>query len=76
MIRYFFDCVATDRSLYDYKGSEFPNLEAARDFAEAMAQNLRDSLNNEWIAWSIDVRSAEGKRLITLPIGHAVPIAA
>ncbi len=68
MVRYFFDCIATDQSLYDYKGSEFPSPESARDFAEAMAQNLRDSLNKEWSAWSIDVRNAEGKRLITLPI--------
>jgi len=76
MVRYFFDYVTTNQSLYDYKGSEFRNPDAARDFAEAMAQDLRDSLNNEWSGWSIDVRNAEGGQLLTSPIGSSAQIAA
>jgi hypothetical protein len=76
MTRFFFDCIAQDRSLHDYQGTEFGNPEGAIEFAEAMAGVMRDSLVGEWRSWTIEVRTAEGKKLAALAVGAASPIAA
>jgi hypothetical protein len=76
MMRYFFDYRATEKILYDYQGAEFHSSQSAIEFAEATAQHLRDSLAGEWSSWSIEVRSPEGKKFLSLPIGAAASIAA
>jgi hypothetical protein len=75
-MRFFFDCKAKDHSLYDYQGSEFPSVQGAIEFAETTAQMLRNSLTGEWSCWSIEVRDTVGKKILSLPIGAATPIAA
>ncbi len=76
MARFFFDYRTKDRSLYDYRGDEFERPESAIEFAQATAQVLTNSLSGDWVGWSIEVRSAEGKRFGSLTIGNAAPIAA
>jgi PleD family two-component response regulator len=69
MKRFFFDYATKDQSLYDYQGEEFLNSADALDFAEATAQALKNSLNGDWIDWTVQVRSAEGAKYFSLPIG-------
>jgi hypothetical protein len=75
-MRFFFDYTTKDQSLYDYQGNEFRNSQNAIEFAEAMAQFLRDSLTGEWSGWSVEVRNAEGKKFFSLPVGGSASIAA
>jgi hypothetical protein len=76
MRRFFFDYRTDDQSLYDYCGHEFISSQSAIDFARATVQVLQHSLAGGWDGWSIEVRNAEGKKFIALPIGTAGPIAA
>ena len=76
MKRFFFDYTTNDHSLYDYCGHEFVSLQSAIDFAQATVQVLQHSLAGGWNGWSIEVRNAEGKKFVALPIGSAGPIAA
>ena len=75
MTRCFFDYTTKDTSLYDYQGLEFPNSQGAIEFAEAVVEDLKHSLIGEWSNWSIEVRNAEGKKLLSLSVGTAPPIA-
>jgi len=67
-MRLFFDYMTEDQSLYDYHGNEFRTSECALDFAEATAQDLRNSLTEEWNGWSIEVRTPEGIKLFSIPV--------
>jgi hypothetical protein len=76
-MRYFFDYTNNERSLYDYQGDEFLSSKDAFEFAEATAQALKNSLNGEWVGWSVEVRNAEGRKFFSLPVLPAPnPIAA
>jgi Domain of unknown function (DUF6894) len=76
MKRFFFDYTTEDQSLYDYCGHEFVSMQSAIDFAQETVQVLQHSLAGGWNGWSIEVRNAEGKKFVALPIGTAGPIAA
>jgi two-component system, chemotaxis family, chemotaxis protein CheY len=65
-VHFFFDYTTRDKSLRDYQGHEFPNSEAACDFAEAIAQTFKNSLNSTWSDWFIEVRDAEGTKYFSL----------
>ena len=69
MKRYFFDLRTTDQSLYDYQGDEFLNSQAAGQFAEVMALDLKHRPDGKWAEWSVEVRNAEGQMFFTIPIG-------
>ncbi len=71
MKRFFFDYMTNDQSLYDYRGSEFPNLQSAVEFALETEQVLKHSLSDAWSGWSIHVRNAEGKEMFSLPVGRS-----
>lgn len=75
-MRFFIDYTAEGKSLYDYQGEEFLSSNDALDFAEATAQALQNHLGGIWKGWSVEVRSAEGKKFFSLPIDGAAPIAA
>ena len=68
-MRFFFDYKAKHRSIYDYNGSNFRNSEDAFDFAELTAQLLKNSLNGDWIGYSVEVRDAVGKKYFSIPVG-------
>lgn len=74
-MRLFFDYATKDRSLYDYHGNEFRTSEGALDFAQAIAQDLRNSLSGEWDNWSIEVWTPEGKKLVSIPVASTGPSA-
>jgi hypothetical protein len=68
MTRFFFDYTAKEQSLLDYGGHEFRSSQAAIEFAEAIAQDLKHSLTENWLGWSVEVRNANGMRLLSLPV--------
>lgn len=70
-MRFFFDYVREDRSLFDYRGEEFHSSDSAINFAEAIVQDLKQSLSADWNGWSLEVRNVAGKKLLTLPIGDS-----
>lgn len=76
MKRFFFDYTTKDRSLYDYQGDVFLSQNDAFEFAQATAQSLKNSLASEWLGWSVEVRNAEGRKLFSLPVDVASPLAA
>ena len=48
MTRFFFDYTAKEQSLLDYGGHEFRSSQAAIEFAEAIAHDLKHSLTENW----------------------------
>ena len=68
MTRFFFDYTAKEQSLLDYGGHEFRSPQAAIEFAEAIAHDLKHSLSENWRGWSVEVRNAMGMRLLSLPV--------
>lgn len=67
-MRIFFDYRTMDQSLFDYQGEEFRSPEGAIEFAEAIAQDLKNSLSSDWIGWWIEVRNAEGVKLYSVEV--------
>jgi hypothetical protein len=76
MMRFFFDYTTHNQSLYDYSGDEFPSCQSAIEFALTTAQVLNHSLAREWAGWSIEVRSADGQKVFSLPVGASASLAA
>jgi hypothetical protein len=66
--RYFFDYTAKDESLLDYRGHEFRTIQGAIEFAHAIVQDLNHSLCTKWIGWSVEIRNAEGKKFLSVPV--------
>jgi hypothetical protein len=69
MTRFFFDYTTKEQSLLDYGGHEFRSPQAAIEFAEAIAHDLKHPLTENWLGWSVEVRNAHGMRLHSLPVG-------
>jgi hypothetical protein len=76
MTRYFFDITRRGQALYDYKGDEFRNAEHARQYAEAIALDLKQRLNGEWAGWAVEIRNATNQKLLSLPVATPELIAA
>lgn len=70
-MRFFFDYVTRSQSLYDYQGDEFRSAQAAIAFAGFIAEDLKHRLSGEWNDWRLEVRSAEGATLLSLPVESA-----
>jgi hypothetical protein len=68
MTRFFFDYATQGQSLYDYRGDEFRNLDAAMEHAAVIAENLKFSLNSHWTGWWVEVRNEEGAKLSSVPV--------
>ena len=68
MTRFFFDYATQGQSLYDYRGEEFRNIDAAVEHAAVIAENLKFTLSGQWMGWWIEVRNAEGAKLSTVPV--------
>ena len=76
-MRYFIDYTAEGKSLYDYQGEEFLSSSDALDFAQATAQALQNHLGGIWQGWTVEVRSADGKKHFSLLIdNNMTPVAA
>ena len=68
MTRFFFDYRTSNQALYDYGGQEFKSVQSAEEFAHMIVQDLSYSLTSDWHGWSVEVRNAEGNRLLSLPV--------
>lgn len=68
MTRFFFDLKKQGQSLLDYRGHDFRSSNAAMEFAEAIALDLRHCLTNSWNGWSVEVRNAQGMRFASLQV--------
>jgi len=68
-MRFFFDYRSADQSLYDYQGHEFSTSEAAIEFGEALADNLRQSLGNEWVGWRVEVLAPDVRNFCSFTVG-------
>jgi hypothetical protein len=75
-MRFFFDYRTRDQAIYDYGGDYFQNLQSAIEFAAAIAEDLKNSLTENWNGWSIEVRNAEGMKLSSISIEAAGSLAA
>lgn len=75
-MRFFIDYKAEGESLYDYQGEEFLSSDDALDFAQSTVLALKNNLSGLWKGWSVEVRSAEGKKYFSLPIDSSAPHAA
>jgi hypothetical protein len=69
---YFFDIVGHGRSELDYTGRLLPTPEKAYDVAELMAFDLAVKREDETIGWAVNVSSAEGRRLFSIPVQHLI----
>ena len=68
MIRYFFDLVGQQHSEYDYRGRVFSDLENAQQLAELMVLDLGIEPDGEWSGWTIAVRNAQGRQVLSVPV--------
>lgn len=67
-MRFFFDYAARDQAMYDYRGDDFRNPQDAIEFAQAIAEDLKHSLFNDWAGWRVEVRNIEGMKFLSLPL--------
>jgi CheY-like chemotaxis protein len=74
-MRLFFDYTTRGRAIYDYKGDEFRSFDDAFDFAKTTAETMKHSLNGDWAGWSVEVRDAECKKYLSVPINIGPPAA-
>lgn len=69
MNRFFFDYATQGQSLYDHRGDEFRNLDAAVRHAAIIAENLQFTSNNRWTGWWIE----GAQRTRSEAVDHAGP---
>jgi hypothetical protein len=69
MKHFFFDLRADDQSLlYDYRGNHFSNVQSVMEFTRETVRMLQHSLSHDWTGWSVDVRDADGKSILSIPV--------
>jgi hypothetical protein len=70
MPRYFFDLV-DDKTVFDRKGVNLPNVVEARKFATTFAKELMEAksklLGESWSMWSVEVSNGKFERLFKVP---------
>ena len=74
-MRYFFDFVGHERSELDYTGRILPTPKEAYDAAELMALDLLVRREDETIGWAVNVSSAEGRKLFSIPVQAYLAVA-
>jgi hypothetical protein len=56
---------------------EFPGAERAFELAEIIALELGIEDGGKWLGWTVEVRSAQGRKLFSIPVAagdfHKVP---
>ena len=76
MTKYFFDVVGDKGSEYDFHGRPFAEPQNAFALAHLLALDLGVSSGDEFAGGSINVRSADGHKLYSVPIREPELIAA
>ena len=64
----FFDVVSPKCCSYDYHGHKLSKPEDAADVAETIAMDLGCSETNDWIGSQVQVRTAAGEMLFSIPV--------
>ncbi len=70
-MRFFFDLKSKQHTVLDYSGEDFRHHDAAIDFAEAIALDMKHRVSAQWLGWSVEVFDEGGRRFVSVPIGRA-----
>lgn len=73
-MRFFFDLKNEQHKVLDYRGEDFGHHEAAIDFAEAVADDMRHRVSGQWLGWSVEVLDEIGRQFISIPIATVAPV--
>jgi hypothetical protein len=76
MKRYFFDRINREQAEYDFHGRMLSTPEAARQLAEVIALDLELMDEGGWSGWAINVRTALGQQLFSVPVPAPTTMAA
>jgi hypothetical protein len=68
MRRYFFDVIGQQGCAYDYRGRDFPTPEKLYQLAELIALDCSIEEEDEWCGCTVNVCSAEGHELFSIPV--------
>ena len=69
VIRYTFALMSPDQTEGRVRIGEFPRPESAIQLAELIAAEMALEESREWAGWTLEVRGAEGSKLLTVPVG-------
>ena len=67
-MRLFFDICKQQGSSYDFHGCYFSKSEDAAVMGELIAADLGCSENNDWVNSQVQVRTAAGEMLFSIPV--------
>jgi hypothetical protein len=74
MTSYCIALVSPDRAESRLRMGEFPAAERAFELAELIAFDLSIEVDGNWWGWTVEVRSAQGRKLFAVPVtGADVP---
>jgi len=73
-MRFFFDCVCANQTLFDFTGFDFANSGSAIQFARERVTLAQNCLSREWVGWSLEVSDARGIKVCSLPFDGAAEI--
>jgi hypothetical protein len=63
--------VSPQRAESRLRVGEFPAAERAFELAELIAFDLSIEVDGNWWGWTVEVRSAQGRRLFAVPVAGA-----
>lgn len=75
MNTYFFDLAGQGGSEYDYRGRAFSEPLQAYQLAQLIAHDLEVDRGDDLAGWSVNVRSADGRQIYSVPIQNSDLIA-
>jgi hypothetical protein len=79
MTNYCIALVSPHRAESRLRMGEFPAAERAFELAELIALELSIEVDGNWWGWTVEVRSAQGRKLLAVPVtgadAHQLPAA-
>jgi hypothetical protein len=66
--RYCLALMSPQHSESQIRVGEFPTADRAFELAELIAFDLGIEIESQWSGWTVEVRSAQGKRLFAVPV--------
>ena len=71
MTKYCIALVSPQRAESHLRVGEFPAAERAFELAELIAYDLGIEVDGKWWGWTVEVRSAPGRKLFAVPVTGA-----
>ena len=71
MTNYCIALMSPDRAESRLRMGEFPAAERAFELAELIAFDLSIEVDGNWRGWTVEVRSAQGRKLFAVPVTDA-----